>query len=300
MSQKSERLVNLTIALLATRRHLTKSEIFTKVEGYDGEPEARDRMFERDKEDLRTIGITIDVASIDSYFDDEIGYRISPNSYKLQLDSLSSQERILLSLAFEKVASSQTDEILRTALIKLGVDSIPNQVGLFTLNFDLELLTDAIVKSNSIAFDYESIDGEVGRRTIEPWHLQKFGSHWYLLGYDIEKAEKRTFRLDRITSDFEVAKNKNASGLSRAEIDDFLIQTSELEHATVEVIDDNGLPSHFIGSHVADSRYDISYSYPSQLIDDVLTYSGSIVLRSPLSARDELLARLNRVKAIHE
>lgn len=300
MSQKSERLVNLTIALLTTRRHLTKSEIFTKVEGYDGEPEARDRMFERDKDDLRTIGITIDVASIDSYFDDEIGYRISPNSYKLQLDALSSQERALLALAFEKVVSTQTDEVLRTALIKLGVDSMPNQASTFALEFDLDLLTDAIVKSNSIAFDYENIDGEVAQRRIEPWHLQKFGSHWYLLGFDLEKAEKRTFRLDRITSDFEVKKEKNVSGLSRAEIDDFLLRISELEHATVDVIDDNGLPSHFLGSQIAEARYDITYSYPTQLVDDVLAYSGSIVLRSPLSTRDELLARLNRVKALHE
>ncbi len=68
MSRKSERLVNLTIALLATRRYLTKSEIFRTVAGYEGEAEARDRMFERDKEDLRSLGIELELGSHDPLF----------------------------------------------------------------------------------------------------------------------------------------------------------------------------------------------------------------------------------------
>ena len=48
LSRKSERLVNLVIALLATKRNLTKSEIFRTIEGYDGSDEAMERMFERD------------------------------------------------------------------------------------------------------------------------------------------------------------------------------------------------------------------------------------------------------------
>jgi proteasome accessory factor B len=57
VSRKIERLINLTIALLATKRYLTKSEIFNSVEGYEGSPETKERMFERDKDDLRSLGI---------------------------------------------------------------------------------------------------------------------------------------------------------------------------------------------------------------------------------------------------
>ena len=57
MSRKIERLINLTIALLATKRYLTKSEIFNTVEGYEGSAESKERMFERDKDDLRSLGI---------------------------------------------------------------------------------------------------------------------------------------------------------------------------------------------------------------------------------------------------
>ena len=57
MSRKSERLVNLVIALLATKRYLTKSEIFRTIEGYEGSSESMERMFERDKDELRALGI---------------------------------------------------------------------------------------------------------------------------------------------------------------------------------------------------------------------------------------------------
>lgn len=75
-SAKTERLVNLTMALLASRRYMQKSEIFRKVAGYTGSQETKERMFERDKDDLRAMGIQIDVASQDPLFEDEPGYRI--------------------------------------------------------------------------------------------------------------------------------------------------------------------------------------------------------------------------------
>ena len=77
-SEKTERLVNLTMALLASRRFMTKGEIFRKVEGYSGAQETKERMFERDKDELRSMGIDIEVGGLDPLFDDEAGYRISP------------------------------------------------------------------------------------------------------------------------------------------------------------------------------------------------------------------------------
>ena len=83
VSRKIERLVNLTIALLATKRYLTKSEIFRTVEGYEGAADTKERMFERDKDDLRTLGIEIAVGSFDPLFNDEAGYRIKVENYHL-------------------------------------------------------------------------------------------------------------------------------------------------------------------------------------------------------------------------
>ena len=82
-SAKTERLVNLTMALLASRRYLKKSEIFQKVAGYSGSNETKERMFERDKDDLRALGIEIEVASHDPLFEDEPGYRIKPEKFQI-------------------------------------------------------------------------------------------------------------------------------------------------------------------------------------------------------------------------
>ena len=99
MSRKIERLINLTIALLASQRFLTKSEIFRTVQGYEGSAETKERMFERDKDDLRTLGITIDVGSFDPIFNDEAGYRIRSENYQLDLGQITPTEISLLSLA---------------------------------------------------------------------------------------------------------------------------------------------------------------------------------------------------------
>ncbi len=99
MSRKSERLVNLTIALLATSRWLTKSEIYRTIDGYSGDLEAKERMFERDKEELRNLGIEIEVGSFDPLFEDEVGYRIRPEKYKIQISNLTEIQFSLISLA---------------------------------------------------------------------------------------------------------------------------------------------------------------------------------------------------------
>ena len=92
MSRKSERLVNLVIALLATRRSLTKSEIFRTIDGYDGSEESMERMFERDKDELRSLGIEIEVSGLDPLFDDELGYRIRPENFAMDAKGYSTIE----------------------------------------------------------------------------------------------------------------------------------------------------------------------------------------------------------------
>ena len=92
VSRKTERLVNLTIALLATKRYITKSEIFRTVDGYEGSDESKERMFERDKDDLRNLGIEIEVGTFDPLFEDESGYVTACSDF---YDELLEQEPVL-------------------------------------------------------------------------------------------------------------------------------------------------------------------------------------------------------------
>ena len=120
MSRKSERLVNLTIALLASKRYLTKSEIFRTVEGYEGAPEAMERMFERDKDDLRSLGIVIELGTFDPLFGDEAGYRITPSTYRLDLGELDGADIALLSIAASAWTGAALERESTSALIKLA------------------------------------------------------------------------------------------------------------------------------------------------------------------------------------
>ena len=90
-AQKTERLINLTLALLATKRYLTKSEIFRAVAGYSGSPETMERMFERDKDELRGLGIEIEVKGIDPLFEDEQGYLIRSETFQLSENEFSKE-----------------------------------------------------------------------------------------------------------------------------------------------------------------------------------------------------------------
>lgn len=208
MSRKSERLVNLTIALLATRRYLTKSEIFRTVAGYEGEPDARDRMFERDKDDLRSLGIDLELGSYDPVFEDEAGYRIKPERYSIQLSNLTSLEMLLLSKAADVWRDASLSRASSTGLRKLkalGLDSDTDEIPDLTARFSeipeqLLDVIDALSLRREITFDYIGSELIAKPRKVWPYHLSYSHNHWYLLAFDVNQQDIRRFRLDRIAS----------------------------------------------------------------------------------------------------
>ena len=206
MSRKNERLVNLTIALLATKRYLTKNEIFRNIEGYEGNAEAKERMFERDKDDLRKLGIQIEVGGLDPLFDDEAGYRIRPESYALSLRDLTATQVTLLSLAAQAWQDAAFTDLSQQALRKLtsiGLDTDSSQLPvmapkLIGADENLRTALDALTSLTAIEFDYLNIEGAAQTRRLLVYGVQARKSHWYLIGLDTEKDAIRNFRVDRI------------------------------------------------------------------------------------------------------
>jgi len=180
VSRKIERLINLTIALLATKRYLTKSEIFDSVDGYEGTPETKERMFERDKDDLRSLGIEIEVGSFDPLFNDEAGYKIKQEKYQFELGDISSTEVSLLSLAAEAWQEASSVQKLNDG------------------GQDLSLITKAIAQSQLLIFSYLDSSMKTVTRKIVPIALSTRSGFWYLSGVDQDVQEMRTFRIDRI------------------------------------------------------------------------------------------------------
>lgn len=235
MSRKNERLINLTIALLATKRYLTKNEIFRNIEGYEGNAEAKERMFERDKDDLRKLGIQIEVGGIDPLFDDEAGYRIRPESYALSLRDLTPTQIALLSLAAQAWQDAAFTDIAEQALLKFssaGVENDRSQLPvlapkLIGANDNLRTALDALTSLTAVEFEYLNIEGQRDARKLQIYGIQARKSHWYLIGLDLEKAAIRNFRLDRIVGQV------NAVGKSASYEIPKNFEIAELE-ATVE------------------------------------------------------------------
>ncbi|MEI6406682.1 MAG: WYL domain-containing protein [Actinomycetes bacterium] len=223
---KAERLLNLTMALLATKRYLTKNEIFSSVDGYSGQPDSKERMFERDKDDLRSIGIEIEVGQIDPYFEDELGYRIKPDNYGLELDDLSPRDLALISIAASSWQSSTLSESSQSAFRKLRSLGIPlesEELGLGWVRFDnpgtnFDLLWDALENRQTLEFDYAS--ASLPQRRVRPYGLSLRGGFWYLVGFDLDRNAIRVFKTSRMNGKVSVAGRANSFQVP----DDFRIE----------------------------------------------------------------------------
>jgi predicted DNA-binding transcriptional regulator YafY len=193
MSERLERLVNLTATLLDTRRPLSLDELADRLEpAYPADKTARRRAFERDKETMRELGIPVSVEAIDG-LGGESGYRIHPEAYYLPELGLSSDELAALHVAVTAVQLEGADA--RAGLRKLGgaEGAAAPQLAHLELAPSLPTCFDAVAHRHRLEFEYR---GDV--RRLEPYGVvHKFG-HWYVVGRDLDRDAPRAFRVDRI------------------------------------------------------------------------------------------------------
>jgi len=210
-ARRTERLLNLVICLLATRRWLTKEQIRAAVPQYAAceTSEAFDRMFERDKENLRELGVPLLTGSDSSWFEDEVGYLIDRDAYALPELELDAAELAVLGLASRVWQRASLAGPAARALVKLsalGVDPDEGSlVGLEprvrTAEPAFEPLYAATRDRAPVTFRYRKPDGEVAERHVEPWAVASRGGRWYVVGRDRDRAAARVFRMSRIESE---------------------------------------------------------------------------------------------------
>ncbi len=206
---KTERLLNLVIALLYTRRPLSKARIRTLVPHYqDSSDEAFDRMFERDKDELRELGIPLRTESVDPLFDDETGYRIDQREYRLPQIDFAPDELAVIGLASRAWSQASLAGPAAQALRKLdaaGVERDSTGVSgieplLHTTEPAFEQVRDAVLNRIPIRFDYRGGGAvAVQTRQVQPWALTNWHGRWYLTAHDLHRQAPRVFRLDRFT-----------------------------------------------------------------------------------------------------
>lgn len=312
VSRKSERLVNLTIALLATKRYLTKAEIFTKVEGYSGDSEAKDRMFERDKDDLRSLGINIELGTFDPLFEDEAGYRISPESYALQIKDLDTVDLALLSQAAQLWQEAALGESAQSGLRKLkglGLESdldtfVDVSVTLRATPEQIPALIEAVSQRTAVTFEYLDQDLKSHVRHVHPYRLSNSRGYWYLIGRDLDRQALRTFRVDRISSSISPQGRAGAY-----EIDVEALQAEEAKFlgamkTACLSIRKGKAPQLRSGAVISEKNADwdevqLEYRSEENLIQRVLWYGTDVIVEEPLELRTAIIQRLEEAVALH-
>jgi len=312
VSRKIERLINLTIALLATKRYLTKSEIFRTVEGYEGSAETKERMFERDKDDLRSLGITIDVGSFDPLFNDEAGYRIRSESYQLDLGDITPTEMSLLSLAADAWQGAAFAEQAQSAILKLssiGVPADPIDIPGFSPKLsnsskDLETISGAIGSSDYLIFDYLSPSLLSERREVIPIALSNKSGFWYVSGVDKAVQEVRTFRLDRVQGAITVLKNKEDFEFPTDFELDQTVASSAIRFAIIDVRKGKGHAIRALATSVTDLGEWDQIKVPIYTIEyltaQILWHGDDVFVHEPVDLRENVVQQLEALVVNHE
>lgn len=202
--RKTERLLNLVVCLLATRRYLTAEQIRQAVPGYPDGAEAFKRMFERDKEELRELGIPLEIGSDG---DEEPGYRVRRQAYELPEIQLAADEAAVLGLAARVWQRASLAEAASGALLKLRAAGVDTGEAA-TLGIEPRVDTDepafpalwrAVRDRRPVTFEYQGVGRSAPqRRHLEPWGVVSRRGRWYVAGHDRDRGEVRVFRLSRV------------------------------------------------------------------------------------------------------
>src|ERR1700735_1454692 len=204
--RKTERLLSLVVCLLSARRYLTAAQIRDAVPGYPESLEAFKRMFERDKDELRELGIPLETG-INAGSEEESVYRISRQAYELPEIRLEPDEAAVLGLAARVWRRAELAGAAEGALRKLRAAGIEaedmSQPGieprLQTGEAAFGPLWQAVRDGRPVSFGYLAAGRSAPQqRRLEPWGVVNRRGRWYVVGLDLDRGEQRVFRLSRI------------------------------------------------------------------------------------------------------
>lgn len=313
-THRTERLLNLVICLLASRRYISREQIRIAVPQYaeSGSDEAFERMFERDKDDLREMGIPVETGSNDILFDDEIGYRIPKDSYALPDVTFDSQELAVLGLAARMWQEAALADAASSAVLKLEAAGVDVDVAALSVieprvggdEPAFARLYEAARDRRPVAFEYARVSDSVPAvRQLEPWGLVSWHGRWYVVGHDVDRQATRVFRLSRITGSVTLT---GPSGTVEVPADlDLPAQVARFEPepevgmARVRIRDSAALPLRRRGTVIDEadgwSHVEVGFGDADQLAAELCGYGADVEAMAPPEVRDAVIRRLESV-----
>jgi len=316
-----ERLFSLVLALLATENGLTKNEILSTVQGYrqsydhSGDNANLERKFERDKDDIRELGVPLETVQApgDPGNNQNLRYRIPRGAYELPLDvSFSAEETTLLNLAAMVWREGSLSAESRRALLKLrslGVTADEPVLGyaprVRVRDAAFEPLSAAQEKRAWVRFSYlKPGESEARVRTVKPLALIQHQGRWHLYAHD-ETGVSKTFLLRRVISPV-VTTGKTFEPL---EGDQTELALAELEqvwssHVAFVEVEPGSDAETRLGKRrgtaiAATGELELHYSDVNIFADELAGFGPEVLVISPPELRAAVIARLERTASDH-
>jgi proteasome accessory factor B len=195
--EKIERLLSLMNALLGAPRAISADDLRRRVPGYPDEDASFKRAFERDKDDLREMGVPLLVENVPGSDPPLLGYRIRTQDYELRDPGLEPEELQALNLA--AAATGFAGGVGQRALFKLGSGASSAPQAELPADPDLVSAFTGVAERRVIRFRYHDTD-----REVHPYRLEFVRGRWYLNGFDRVRGDDRWFRMGRIDGSIEV------------------------------------------------------------------------------------------------
>lgn len=313
-----ERLTNLVVALMATEIGLTKQQILASVSGYrqraGGRTDALDKMFERDKEELRALGIPVETLGDHADPNDlrEARYRIPKTEYDLPVDiEFSPAELAVLRLAGSvwSEESLSTDAQAGVRKIRaLGIDVDEPIIGfaprITARDAAFAPLQGATERSIAVAFDYlKPGEGSPRRRRVQPLALVEYEARWHIFGRDIDADGDRMFLLTRIVGDVIVTSDGFPAELREGAGERALASLEAVaaaQSALLEVTPGTEAALR-LGRRAQPAVQGIRVPYVDLhiLADELASYGPEVRVVEPAVLRDAVIERLRAAYAAH-
>lgn len=315
----SERLFNLTCALLLSERGLTKQEIFNTVQGYKeqynprGDQNAIDRLFDRDKNELLSSGINLVSYIPNDAMDDNSEYR-----YYIPRESVtwpagikfSQRQMTLLNLAAQMWAKASMSEETARGVVRLrALGELPEDSNLLgvsplilTKDRTFSPLNDAIDRGDTVRFDYRKAGTESAEtRTVEPWSLQLIAGNWLLVCWDVDKQEVRNFLLKRIISRITLV-NRRFTKPKQGQLDGALRELQELSEnqvATLRVKPESDAWFHFEMHQQDGEEIEVNFTDLHLLADDLREFAFDVEVIRPVELKEAIRQGFEKVANLH-